>query len=325
MQRFLIIQTAFIGDVILATPVIEKLHRFFPNDPVDLLLRKGNDSLFHEHPYVKNLYVWDKEKKKYGNLIALINVIRKYPYDYVINLQRFLSTGLLTLFSNARHRIGFCENPLSFLYHFKRPYSIKSGLHEVDRNISLIEHLTDSESMRPVLYPSESDFKKVEPFKQKPYICLAPSSIWFTKKLPQKKWVELARNLYSVFSLFFIGSMDDRNLCDQIISHLPPNSAQNLCGQFSLLQSAALMQNAQMNYVNDSAPLHLASGINAPTTAFFCSTVPDFGFSPLAARSVVAQIEEDLYCRPCGIHGRRKCPEGHFHCGHAIDVNKYLP
>jgi len=325
MPRFLVIQTAFIGDVILATPIIEKLYKFFPNDSVDLFIRKGNDSLFHEHPHVKNLYVWDKEKNKYGNLISLIKVIRKYRYDYVINLQRFLSTGLLTLFSRTDHRIGFCENPFSFLYHFKVPYSIIKGLHEVDRNINLIEHLTDSESMRPVLYPSKSDFGKVEPFKEKPYICLAPASIWFTKRLPQKKWVELARNLYKTFTLLFIGSIDDRNLCDQIISHLPPNSAQNLCGRLSLLQSAALMQNAQMNYVNDSAPLHLASSVNAPTTAFFCSTVPDFGFGPLAETSVMAQIEEDLYCRPCGIHGRIKCPERHFQCGHDINVKKYLP
>jgi heptosyltransferase-2 len=325
MSRFLVIQTAFIGDVILATPIIEKLHQFSPNDPVDLLLRKGNESLFNEHPYVRNLYIWDKEKKKYGNLLSLIKVIRKYRYDYVINLQRFLSTGFLTLFSNSRHRIGFCENPLSFFYHFKRPYSIKGGLHEVDRNIRLIEHLTDSEPMLPALYPSKSDCKKVEPYKNEPYICLAPSSIWFTKKLPQKKWVELACNLYQAFALLFIGSMDDRSICDQIISHLPPNTAQNLCGKLSLLQSAALMQNAQMNYVNDSAPLHLASSVNAPTTAFFCSTVPDFGFGPLSEGAVVAQIKENIDCRPCGIHGRTKCPEKHFQCGHAIDVKKYLP
>ena len=325
MLKFLIIQTAFIGDVILATGLLEKLHQSYPSDRIDLLVSKGCDSLFRQHPYVNKVYAWDKKTRKYKNLISLITAIRNVQYDYVINLQRFFSTGLATVFSSARRRIGFSNNPLSFLYHFKTPYLLDRRLHEVDRNAKLIEALTDSKAMPPKLYPSFFDYEKTAPFKQHPYICLAPASIWPTKRLPEKKWVELARNLYQDFVLYFIGSKDDRGLCDQIMAQLPLHAVQNLCGQLSLLQSAALMQAAQMNYVNDSAPLHLASSINAPTIAFFCSTVTDFGFGPLAKDATVAQIESDLYCRPCGIHGRRRCPEGHFKCGHTIDVKKYLP
>jgi ADP-heptose:LPS heptosyltransferase len=325
MSKFLVIQTAFIGDVILATVVLEKLHQAYPNDRIDLLVRKGSDALFKQHPYVNKVYAWDKKTRKYKNLISLIKVIRNVQYDYVINLQRFFSTGLATVFSKARFRIGFCNNPLSFLYHFKTPYLLDRGLHEVDRNAKLVETLTDSETIRPRLYPSIFDSEKTILFKQRPYICLAPASIWPTKRLPKKKWVELARYLYQDFALYFIGSKDDRDLCAQIMTQLPLHSAQNLCGELSLLQSATLMQDAHMNYVNDSAPLHLASSVDAPTTAFFCSTVTDFGFGPLAKNATVAQIESDLYCRPCGVHGRRKCPEDHFRCGHAIDVKKYLP
>jgi heptosyltransferase-2 len=93
----------------------------------------------------------------------------------------------------------------------------------------------------------------------------------------------------------------------------------NLAGKLSLLESAALMKEAQMNFTNDSAPLHLASAVNAPVTVVYCSTTPDFGFGPLSDNSVIVQIQEDLSCRPCGLHGRTSCPEVHFKC--AVDIN----
>jgi heptosyltransferase-2 len=86
-----------------------------------------------------------------------------------------------------------------------------------------------------------------------------------------------------------------------------------MAGRLTFLESAALMRRATMNYVNDSAPLHIASAVDAPVTAVFCSTLPAFGFGPLSPSARVVQVE-GLSCRPCGVHGRRSCPEGHFAC-----------
>jgi heptosyltransferase-2 len=96
----------------------------------------------------------------------------------------------------------------------------------------------------------------------------------------------------------------------------------NLCGKLNLLQSAALMQNAEMNFVNDSAPLHIASAMNAPVTAIYCSTVPEFGFGPLSDHFKILQVEK-LSCKPCGLHGYKSCPKGHFKCGE-IDLSSVV-
>ena len=77
-----------------------------------------------------------------------------------------------------------------------------------------------------------------------------------------------------------------------------------------------------MNYVNDSASLHLGSAMNAPTTAIFCSTVPEFGFGPLADQSRVVQTPEPLDCKPCTLHGRKACPLGHYRCAWGIPVDE---
>jgi heptosyltransferase-2 len=84
------------------------------------------------------------------------------------------------------------------------------------------------------------------------------------------------------------------------------------------------MQSARMNYVNDSAPMHIASAMNAPVTAVFCSTVTWFGYTPLSDTSFVIEKDEPLYCRPCTTHGRRKCPEKHFKCALDIKTEKLL-
>src|SRR5215471_16044891 len=99
MQKFLIVQTAFIGDVVLATVLIEKLHASFPDAQIDFLLRKGNEGLLTDHPYLNEVLIWVKKENKNKNLFKLINIIRKKKYDRVINVQRFFSTGLITALS----------------------------------------------------------------------------------------------------------------------------------------------------------------------------------------------------------------------------------
>ena len=111
MHKILIVQTAFIGDVILATGLIESLHQAFPESKIDFVLRKGNESLLKSHPFVNKLYVWDKKKNKFSNLINLISQIRKEKYDLVVNLQRFFSTGLITLFAKSKNKRGYNKNP----------------------------------------------------------------------------------------------------------------------------------------------------------------------------------------------------------------------
>lgn len=327
MKRILIIQTASIGDVILSTPVVEKLHHFFPDAEIDFLLKKGNESLFEGHPVINQLIVWDKSDHKYRNLLDIINLIRDKKYDQLINIQRFASSGIITILSGARHTIGFNKNPFSLFFGKRIKHRIKKnpeGLHEVDRNLKLIEQLTDNKPFPVKLYPSQSDFAKMSQYKTHQYICIAPASLWFTKQYPVEKWVEFLKAADKDLHVYFIGGPADETMCDTIIKLSGRENCLNLAGKLTLLQTAALMKDAQMNYVNDSAPQHLASALNAPVTAIFCSTVPEFGFGPLSDNSKVVQLEEELKCKPCGLHGFTKCPENHFKCAMSIKKEQLL-
>jgi heptosyltransferase-2 len=327
MQKFLIIQTAFIGDVVLASGLIEKLHLFFPEAQIDFLLRKGNESLFNNHPWLHRIFVWDKKKNKTRNLLKILAQIRKEHYDKVINLQRFASTGWLTAFSGAKQTIGFDKNPFSRLFtkRIKHIVSSKTNvLHESERNLQLINGFTDGSFMRPALYPSIQDYDLVQPLKQRKYIVIAPASIWFTKQFPSDQWIRFINQIPGNYLVYLLGAATDNLLCEEIRRNCAQDSVTNLSGILSFLQSAALMKDAEMNYVNDSAPLHFASAMNAPVTAVYCSTIPAFGFGPLSDKRYIVEIQEPLDCRPCGLHGYQSCPLGHFNCARRIRNEQLL-
>lgn len=322
-QKFLIIQTAFIGDVVLVTPVIEKLKRFFPGCIIDIVVRKGNESLLDNHPHLRRIIVFDKKKNKYINLFKLIREIRAERYEVVINAQRFFTTGLITVLSAGATTIGFDKNPLSPLFDVKVGHHIENGLHETERNLKLIDSLTDSSPEKPRLYPSPNDYSKTQ--KTQPYICIAPASVWFTKQFPAAKWMELIRQIPERYTIYLLGSASDQRLCEIIKEGSPQQQVEILAGRLTFLESAALMKYAVMNYVNDSAPLHFASAMNAPVTAVYCSTVPKFGFGPTSDISYIAEIDYDLYCRPCGLHGYKACPEKHFRCSEVRTDRMIVP
>ena len=123
--------------------------------------------------------------------------------------------------------------------------------------------------------------------------------------------------------VYLLGAPTDKEACEEIAEGCN-RKVINLAGKLTLLESAALMRDASMNYVNDSAPMHLASAVNAPTCAVFCSTIPAFGFGPLADQSYIVQVEDVMECRPCGLHGHQACPKGHYKCAYAIDLEKML-
>jgi heptosyltransferase-2 len=324
MDKVLVIQTAFIGDAILGTALLERLHQDYPNSNIDYLVRNGNQSLFNGHPFLNEVLVWDKQDAKYAELWEMLREVRSRKYDAVFNIQRYIASGFLTAFSGAKKTVGYKSNPLSFL--FSKAVEHRFGksfenVHEVDRAIDLVA--TNSARTNPKLYHSAKDLEAVSEYKTKPFVTIAPASVWFTKQFPIEKWVELIDQVPSETKVYLIGAKSDAAVAAEIAGNAK-RELTDLTGKLKLLETAALMKDAVMNYANDSAPVHLASAVNAPITEVFCSTIPEFGFTPLSDNSNIIQSKEQLDCRPCGMHGKSACPKGHFKCAYSIDVKDMI-
>ena len=326
MQKILLIQTAFIGDVVLATALLETLHEQYPQASIDIIVRQGNENLFNEHPFIGELIVWNKKENKYLHWLQVLTKIRAKKYDLLINLQRFAATGLWTLLSKATTTIGFDKNPFSFLFTHKVKHDVtQNGVHEINRNHKLTESLGALKPCMPKLYPTKSNYEKVKQYQAEKYITIAPASVWFTKQFPISAWVSFIQALPFEGTIYILGGPGDKALGDKIINEVVSlhSSASkkviNLSGELSFLASAALQQKAVINYVNDSAPLHFCSAMNAPVVAIYCSTIPAFGFGPLSTNSFIVETQEKLACRPCGLNGKKQCPLGHFNCAQTIE------
>lgn len=326
-KTILIIQTAFIGDTILASHFARAVKEEFPNSKIHFFLRKGNESVIEGLPTIEKTWIWDKKGGKVKNLAKLIIELRKIKFDMVFNLHRHFNSGLVTAFMKSPFKSGFKQNPLSFFYDRKINHLIPhpKNWHEVQRNLELIPNykiVDNSKIYKPELPISEKNREKISGYLSENYFVIAPASVWFTKAWSEHKFRSLTQELAQMGKVFFIGAPTDKDLCDSIRNNI--SNTENLCGLLNLLDSAELMRSARRVFVNDSAPLHLASCVNAKTTAIFCSTVPSFGYTPLSDDSVVIDVGNSLSCRPCGLHGHTSCPLGHFKCAEDIEVTRVL-
>lgn len=310
-RRLLVIQTAFIGDVILALPVLQSLRTWYPAAELVFLVRRGNEGLLANHPAVDRILTWDKDRNKQRNLLRLAGELHRTAFDGVINLHRYFSTGLLVLASWAPVRAGFSAHPMApLIYTHARPHRLSAPgetpiWHEVDRNRSLLGDGPPPATRRPRLFPSDADEARVDALPEpSPRIVLAPASVWPAKQWPPNRWQELIAACRKMGPLALAGGPEDRALCAELAENQA--GVHNYAGELHLLQTAALMARAAVVVTNDSAPQHLASAVNAPTVSLFTATHPRFGFGPLAERSRVVEPPPAADERPPQLHAFKR-------------------
>ncbi|MGI8400110.1 MAG: lipopolysaccharide heptosyltransferase II [Gemmatimonadaceae bacterium] len=319
MSGSLVVQTSFLGDVILTTPLIAELAK---RGPVDVLATPEGATVLANNPSIRRVLRYDK-RGTYGSALSLWDTIKELrhrrPYEVVYLAQGSFRSGLIAMMTGATERIGFASSTGHVLYTKQVPY--KPERHHAERLWSLsMSECADpptAEQVRPRLYPSEDERRLVDGILRRagvseaPFVVLAPGSAWGTKRWPY--YVDLAKRLATEFSIAVVGSKADAAIAAEIAAVVPSDRLMNTVGTLSLLASAELISRAQAIVTNDSAPQHLASAMGTPTLTIFGPTVPEFGFGPLAERHAVAGLD-GLACRPCHRHGPARCPLGHWSC-----------
>jgi heptosyltransferase-2 len=320
----LVIQTSFLGDMVLTTPLIAHLAA---SGPVDVLATPAAATLLANNPSVRETIVYDKRgsDRGAGGFVRLARALRERQYASAYLAQGSLRSGALAAASGIRERVGFGTSAGRGLYTVRVPYI--ENVHHAARLLSLATRdaaaAVPRHALRPRLYPGAKERAAVDELlgagaAAEPLVALAPGSVWATKRWPY--FAGLARALGDVARIVVVGADADRPLADEILAACG-GRAIDAPGRLSLLASAELVGRAALLVTNDSAPLHLASAMNTPTIAVFGPTVPEFGFGPLADASVVVG-QESLACRPCDRHGPQKCPLGHWHCMREISAER---
>lgn len=322
---YVVLQTSFLGDMILTTPLIARLAE---RGAVDVVATPANAGLLANHPAVRQVLIFDKRGADAGlsGLWRMAARLRECNAKVAYMAQGSLRTAALARLAGIPERIGFATSPGRVLYTSRVPF--RRELHHAQRLWQLGSPIDDASAptVRPSLFPGVVDRAQVDALLQangvaagEPLIALAPGSVWATKRWPSFDALaaRLANDaIFSTYRVVVLGAASDGPLASALIDALRATgvtSAIDATGRLSLLGSAALLSRVNVLVTNDSAPLHLASAMNTPTVALFGPTLPAFGFGSLATLHVVVE-QTGLVCRPCGAHGPQRCPLGHWKC-----------
>ena len=333
VKKILVIQTAFIGDVILTLPLVQVLKKNFPEASIDVVATPQAAQLFANHPAVTRIIPYDKRgsDSNLGGFLRIRKKVQSGGYELAIVPHRSLRSALLAVLSGIPSRIGF-DKSAGRLF-FTRTVHYQPNIHEIERNLSLLAPLNigTKEHELPALYPCDKERESIDRLmddekldRHVPLVALAPGTIWNTKRWPRERFAEVSRRLRAKgYSVALVGSDADRALCEEIIGGADDQGIVNAAGRLSLLESAELIRRARVIVTNDSAPMHIAVAVRTPVIAVFGATVPAFGFSPYGQEDVVVETN-GLSCRPCSIHGSHSCPIKSFDCMIRIEPDRVL-
>ncbi len=333
-KSVLVIQTAFIGDVVLTIPLLEAVKILWAEAQMDVVVRPPSHNLLETLPYLRHIWVYDKHGRDggAGGFLRLAAQLRSEKYDLAMLPHRSLRSGLLARSAGIPLRIGFSRGGGKLLHSHRIPYP--AAMHEIARNLQLLTPFGPIPQVDPpVVLPAEEDIAIVNeklPEAIQPLFALAPGSVWFSKRWPEVYFAKLGRRLVAEGNfIMLIGGEDDQALGNRVRAAIGPNCI-NLCGELTLRQSVEVLRRCQLLVTNDSAPTHLGLAAGTSVLTLFGSTVPEFGFAPYGPKGKSVAIE--LYCRPCTNHGRPKCPEKHFRCMRELtpervyeEIQKMLP
>ncbi len=330
LKRILIIQTAFLGDVVLTIPLIMAAKKAFPDAYLGVMVIPAVREILANNPDIDEIIVYDKKGKDRSWMAFrdLVVKIKAHHFNVAILPHRSLKSALLCFLARIPRRIGFVVAAGSFLYTDKVPYKQSPKIHEIDRNLDLLKPLGVKDRKSNIsLDPGKEAINHVlelcNEYEIKPadlVIGINPGSVWPTKRYATENFAALADRLSQELkaTIIIIGSPADVQVADKMVRQMR-ETAINLAGRTTLLQMVALMKRLNLLVTNDSGAMHVAVAMGVPVVAIFGATTQSLGFYPYSTKDIV--VEKDLPCRPCGKHGGRRCPKKNFACMRLITVS----
>ncbi len=324
-----VIQTAFLGDLILSIPFLKRVKNLHPDEKLVLICKKGLGSFLKELKLIDDYFEIAKSDRQ-SYLLAL-KFLESFSISNLFCVHRSIRSQLFAAQITARKKIGF-KSFLSFLI-FNDHFSYELSWPDAVRKFKLLANLDSEvksalagrdfgglnsvnlEGAMPAV-PEIFSFQPRKTDRRFLKVCLFPGSVWATKRWTLEGFTEVAAKFIQLgYEVLLLGGPDEKDLCDQIALVVP--KAQVLAAKLSVAQSIQQISESDLVVANDSAATHMAAFAGTPAVTIFGPTTLDLGFRPWTNEARVVQT--DLECRPCGKHGHQICPLGHHNCMRFID------
>jgi len=313
--RIAIIKPSALGDIVQTLPVLTALRRRYPQAHIAWLVNRSYESLLHGHPDLDEVLPFDRGATRHGLWQAILNYVRflrdfrARRFDLVVDLQGLLRSGVFTIASGARRRVGLSsarEGAVWFYTDIVRVADF-NAIHAVDRYWLVAEALGVGdgpiEFRLPIREPARRWADEALHDCPRPWLAFGVGSRWITKRWPTEHFAVLARRAQAEFggTVIFVGGTDEAELGRRTGTQLA-GPWRNLSGRTSLPQLTALLSMADVMVANDTGPLHLAAALGRPIVApYTCTKIALNGPFGQATRAV----ETRVFCAGSYI---KKCP-----------------
>lgn len=308
-----VIQTAFLGDLLLTVPLLRGLRIIFPKHRISLIVRDNLVSVLEDQGICDNILPFHKG----SGTRALMQTIRESAStgnvpEILIFAQRSFRSGLAGWLAGVPNRIG---HRYSGAWPFLTRQIPWRNTHEASRLYDLLRPLTarNMPDVQEMYYLEESAgcmaaAKKVlGDLQRKRYLVVAPGSVWDTKRWSAARYGRLITHFWQEYQMpsVLTGSKTEIPIATKVMAYSSPRPL-NLAGFTDFEALKGVVSGASAFVSGDTGTAHIAAAYRIPQVTIFGPTIPAQGFYPLSPESVV--VEEPCPCRPCGSHGPRRCP-----------------
>jgi ADP-heptose:LPS heptosyltransferase len=317
LKKILIIRFSSIGDIVLTTPVIRSTKRQIAGAELHFVTKETFRNVLINNPYVDKLHTFRKD------ISELYETLSAENYDVVIDLHKNLRSYRLRKKLKVRSYSFNKLNVKKYLAVNFKMLHLLPDMHIVDRYFETLLPLgvkNDGQGLEYYLKP-EDKVNVSEVFFNgigSKFTALVVGGSYYTKKIPLNKLKEICAN--SKLPLILLGDYNDKLVADELQKFFP--AVINACGQFSVNESASVIQQAEWVITSDTGLMHIAAAFNKKVLSVWGSTIPEFGMGPYMPHRDNRILEvKGLSCRPCSKLGYAKCPLGHFKCMNEIDFS----
>ncbi|MFH1563167.1 MAG: lipopolysaccharide heptosyltransferase II [Nitrospirota bacterium] len=329
----MVIQTAFIGDVVLTLPLVDALTEGFPSAKIGFVTKSQSTQLLQQDKRISEIIIYDKHGKDAGirSFFRLSRYIRSRNFDIALLPHLSLRSTLLAYTSGIKERIGFDAAVGNILLTKKTDYD--PSCHLVKRILKLASLLGVKEKERPPrIFIPPNDMEMINGFlsaegisKDALLIGISPGATWATKRWKKEGYAQFADRMILKYGarVVILGGNEDIELAEQIAAVMK-NKPVISAGKTTLTQSAALIKRCRLVVTNDSGPMHIAMTVNTPAVVIYGPTSPEVGVGGPYGENFVVVQKEGLPCRPCGTHGGKRCKKGTHACMNEISPQEVI-
>jgi lipopolysaccharide heptosyltransferase II len=325
--RILVYQTAYLGDVVLTTPLLATLRKQFPKAYIACVVQPAWALIVERSGCVDEVIPFDKrgKEKGLGGTFGFAGRLRKKRFDIALCPHPSFRSGLILRLAGISRRIGFDD--ASGRFFFTEKLHRDSSAHEVDRVLTLADALgiKKDQRVRELKLKADSELdvdglleSRGIPRERKGLILVHPGSVWATKRWKPEGFGTVCMYIAQKgIHVGVLGTEKERELVEEVVANAGEERVIPIVG-LSLAELLAVIPKSLLYVTNDSGPMHIACALGIPAVAIFGSTVPAQGYAPFSSQSYVIEADR-LDCRPCGPHGFDKCPKDHFFCMKKIE------